>query len=215
MEAALLVAVDTLSRWPALLWAMISALVLFWGTGLIASKKLIKQGVYYPVSLSRLSILRRQVYDGFWICAEEVLYAELALLNIILGVVFRILDFYHEGRAPQNENYFPVVSPLAKVIEPDLWKPESKNDGGDAIMLRPKRAGILRPRKVKGNVCGCWGYEVPERNDGVLADGAQVLQLSQINFFKIDEQSYDCFSQILSRLKFFAINLRISFPLLI
>lgn len=173
MDAALPVAMDTLSRWPALVWAMFSALVLFWGTGLIASKKLIKQGVgAYPVSLSWLSILKRQVYDGFWICAEELLYADLALLNMLMGVAFWVLDFYHEGRPPLNANYFPVSSQLAKVPEPDLRNPEPKN--GDSIVLKPKRAGILRPRKVQGNICGCWGYQVPPPNDGVFAEITQV-----------------------------------------
>lgn len=178
MDAALPVAMDTLSRWPALVWAMFSALVLFWGTGLIASKKLIKQGVYplYPGSLSWLYIPKRQVYDGFWICAEEALYAYLALLNLVMGVAFWILDFYHEGRPPRNANYFPVSSQLAKVTEPDLRNPKPESDG-DGVVLRPKRAGILRPRKVKGNVCGCWGYEMPElsQDGGVFAEGAQVL----------------------------------------
>jgi hypothetical protein len=193
MDAALPVAMDTLSRWPALVWAMFSALVLFWGTGLIASKKLIKQGVgAYPVSLSWLSILKRQVYDGFWICAEELLYADLALLNMLMGVAFWVLDFYHEGRPPPNANYFPVSSQLAKVPEPDLRNPEPKN--GDPIVLRPKRAGILRPRKVQGNVCGCWGYQVPPPNDGVFAEGTQVLlQNSDSSFRNLPHENSQLF----------------------
>ena len=181
MEAGLPVAMDTLSRWPALVWAMVSALVLFWGTGLIASKRLIKQGVKYPTSW--MMILKRQITDGFWICAEEALFADLALLNVIAGVAFWILDFYHEGRLSLNANYFPVSPQLAKVAEPDLRNPEPQNDA-DAPALRPKRAGIFRPRKVKGNVCGCWGYQVPD--GGVYADGAQV------NFpSKLDERNSD------------------------
>lgn len=155
MEAAVPMAMESLYRPPALVWAMASAVVLFWGTGLIAGKRLIKQKVS---PLSWMAIWNRQVVDGFWICAEEVLYAWLSLLNMIMGVMFWILDFYHEGRPPSNDNYFPVASQLEKVTEPDLRNPEPK----DSVVLKPKRAGILRPRKVKGNVCGCWGYEVPE-----------------------------------------------------
>lgn len=171
MEVAVPVAMESLYRPPALVWAMASAVVLFWGTGLIASKKLIKQGVY---PLSWLAILRRQVADGFWICAEEFLYGVLALMNMFLGVVFWILDFYYEGRPPLNANYFPVANPLQKVTEPDLRNPEVKKH---EIVLKPRRAGILRPRKVTGNLCGCWGYEVPEllsADHGVFANGAQV-----------------------------------------
>lgn len=174
MEAAVPVAMESLYRPSAVLWAMASAVVLFWGTGLIASKRLIKQGVY---PLSWLAIWKRQVADGFWICAEEVLYAYLALLNMIFGAVFWILDFFHEGQPPLNANYFPVASQLSKVTEPDLRNPEQR----DSDVMMPRRAGILRPRNAKANVCGCWGYELPELpNHGVFVNnGAQVWWFSQ------------------------------------
>jgi len=152
------VAMESLYRPSALVWAMASAVVFFWGTGLIASKRLIKNRVS---PLSWLALWKRQVADGFWICAEELLYAYLALLNVITGVVFWILDFYHEGKPPSNANYFPVVPQLEKVAEPDLRNPDFEE-------TKPRRAGILRPRKVKGNVCGCWGYDVPEPDYGVF-----------------------------------------------
>lgn len=115
--------------------------------------------------------------------AEEALYAFMAYVNMAMGVFFWILDFYHEGRPPPNANYFPVANQLAKVKEPDLRNPSPSSSEEDVEekeprndRFKPRRAGIIRPRKVKGDTCGCWGYEVQDIQPCENDDGSSSLQ---------------------------------------
>ena len=176
MEAELpIAAMECLYRSPTLYWAMASALALCWGTGLLSSKSKTKNPA------SRLTVLRKKTSGILRMVAEEALYAFMACVNMAMGVFFWILDFYHEGRPPPNANYFPVANQLAKVKEPDLKNPSpssSEEEEGEmetrSDRPKPRRAGIIRPRKVKGDTCGCWGYEVQdiqtcENDDGLTA----------------------------------------------
>lgn len=174
MEAELpIAAVECLYRSPTLYWAMASALALCWGTGLFSPKTKATNPA------SRLTILRKRTSEFLRTMAEEALYACMACVNMAMGVFFWILDFYHEGRPPPNANYFPVANQLAKVKEPDLKNPSpsSSEEEEDEKEIRsdqpkPRRAGIIRPRKVKGNTCGCWGYEVQDIQTCASDDGS-------------------------------------------
>ena len=156
MEVGLPSAMETFFHWPTLSWAIASAFVLFWGTGLFASSKQLNKD---SLIQSRLLNLRRKSTFVLRFCFEEFLYTFMALLNMAMGVVFWVLDWYLDGASPLNANYFPVENQLAKVKEPDLRNPTLTE--GKATH-RPKRAGIFRPRKGYGDVCGCWGYEVDD-----------------------------------------------------
>lgn len=156
MEVRLPSVMETLFHWPTVSWAIASAFVLFWGTGLFASSKQLRKD---SLIQSRLLYLRRKSAFVLRFCCEEFLYTFMALLNMAMGVVFWVLDWYHDGAPPPNANYFPVENQLAKVKEPDLRNPTMTE--GKATH-RPKRAGIFRPRKGYGDVCGCWGYEVED-----------------------------------------------------
>jgi pimeloyl-ACP methyl ester carboxylesterase len=144
---------------PGLIWAIVCAILLCGGTGMLATRKRVKK----QTDMRIFPVLEIQEHALFVV--EEILYFYMGIVNIVLGIIFWVLDFSYEGMPPRNANYFPVVNPLTKTQEPDLVPPKDSSSPLSAdqdLILQPRRAGIFRSRKGTRESCGCWGYQVDD-----------------------------------------------------
>ncbi len=180
---------------PGLIWAIVCAILLCGGTGVLATRKREKKQTgmrIFPVLV---------IQEHALLVVEEILYFYMGIVNIVLGITFWVLDFFYEGMPPRNANYFPVVNPLTKTQEPDLVPPKDSSSPLSAdqdLILRPRRAGIFRSRKGTRESCGCWGYQVDDipapsatTNMGEQADNSCPNGIAESKVcYSLDEYGY-------------------------